>query len=256
MDLPLPGEGTGTGWFVYGIARRSVPVPDGLRGVDDQPVHLLTYGDLAAVASPALLDRPPGRRAEILAYTRVLDAVAAEGAVAPVRFGSIFADDQDVVDHVLAPSPEDLTALLEDLEGRVQFRLTATYRQEVLLAELVAGDPEIARLREVTKGAPEEAFHAERLRLGQLVASAVEQTRDADAQELLETVSPLCVGVSMQAGRDLDGLMTAALLVERSRVDTLEEVLEVVAETVHERIVLSLAGPMAPYDFVGGEPWG
>jgi hypothetical protein len=254
--LPLPDAGAGTGWFVYGIANRSVSVPEDLRGVDEQPLHLLTYGDLAALASPALLDRPPGRRAEILAYTRVLDTLAHDGAVAPVRFGSIFADDQDVVDHVLATSAEDLTALLEDLEGRVQLRLTATYRQETLLSELVGSDPEIARLRELTREAPEEAFHAERVRLGQLVAAAVEQTREDDAQELLETVSPLCTAVAMQPARGLDGLMEAALLVERSRVDALEEVLEVVAETVHERIVLALVGPMAPYDFVGGEPWG
>ena len=54
----------------------------------------------------------------------------------------------------------------------------------------------------------------------------------------------------------MDGLLEAALLVDRDRVSELEEVLEVVAETVHERVELRLVGPMAPYDFVGGEPWG
>jgi hypothetical protein len=186
----------------------------------------------------------------------VLDTVAEVGAVAPVRFGSMFADDQDVVDHVLAPTAEDLEALLEDLDGRAQLRLSATYRQDVVIAEGVAADPEIARLRELTRDAPEEAFHGERVRLGQLVAAAVEQTREADTQDILETVSPLCVGVSLQPARGMDGVMQAALLVERSRIEDLEEVLEVVAETVHDRIALALVGPMAPYDFVGGEPWG
>ncbi|MDH2415874.1 GvpL/GvpF family gas vesicle protein [Nocardioides sp. CER19] len=254
--LPLPGAGTDTGWFVYGITSRSVSVPESIRGVDDQPVHLLTYGELAAVASAALLDRPPGRRAEILAYTTVLDTLAEESPVAPVRFGSIFADDQDVVDHLLAPSTDDLATLLADLQGRTQLRLTATYRQEVLLAGLVADDPDIARLRDLTRDAPEEAYHAERVQLGQLVAQAVERIREGDAQELLDTVAPLCVGVAEQPARGLDGLLDAALLVDRSRVETLEDVLEVVAETVHERIELRLVGPMAPYDFVEGEAWG
>src|SRR4051794_6442859 len=92
--LPLPGDAADTGWFVYGIANRSVSVPADLRGVDGQPVHLLTYGELAAVASSSLLDRPAGRRAEILAYAEVLDTLARAGTVAPVRFGSVFADDQ------------------------------------------------------------------------------------------------------------------------------------------------------------------
>jgi hypothetical protein len=255
-DLPLPGAAADTGWFVYGVASRSVPVPEGLRGVDGQAVHLLGYGELAAVASPALLERPPGRRAEILAYAQVLDTLAEHGTVAPVQFGSIFADDQDVVDHLLAPSLEDLSALLADLEGRTQLRLTATYDQDVMLAGLVADDPEIAALRELTKDAPEEAFHGERLRLGQLVASSLEQAREADSEEILAAISPLCVAVSMQTARGLDGLLEAAVLVERSQVTALEEVLEVVAETVHPRIRLQLLGPMAPYDFVGGEAWG
>jgi hypothetical protein len=254
--LPLPGTGADTGWFVYGIANRSLSVPADLRGVDEQPVHVLTYGDLVAVASPTLLDRPPGRRAEILAYAEVLDTLVRDGVVAPVRFGSVFADDQDVVDNLLAPTAENLTALLADLEGCVQLRLSATYRQDVLLTELVANDPEIAELRELTRDTPEEAFRAERLRLGQLVSGAIDQAREEDSEELLATVSPLCVSVSMQSARGLDGLMEAALLIERSRVETLEEVLEVLAETVHERIQLRLLGPMAPYDFVGGEPWG
>ena len=254
--LPLPGDGTDTGWFVYGITNRSVSVPGDLRGVDGQPVHVLTYGDVAAVASPTLLDRPPGLRAEILAYAAVLDALADVGTVAPVRFGSVFADDQDVVDNLLAPTAEDLSVLLDDLDGHVQLRLSASYRQDVLLAELVTTDPEIADLRELTRDAPEEAYHAERLRLGQLVAGAVERAREEDSEELLATVSPLCTGVSVQSARGLDGLLEAALLVDRTRVETLEEVLEVLAETVHERIQLRLLGPMAPYDFVGGEPWG
>jgi len=36
----------------------------------------------------------------------------------------------------------------------------------------------------------------------------------------------------------------------------LEDTLEGLAEAVHERIRLRLTGPVAPYDFVEGQPWG
>lgn len=253
--LPLPDEGAGTGWFVYGVTSRSASVPDGLRGVDGQPLHLLVHGELAAVASAAHLDRPAGRRAEILAYSEVLDTLAPGRAVAPVRFGSLFADDQDVVDHLLAPGREELTSLLAELEGCVQYRLSATYRQDALLAAVVADDPEIAELRELTRDAPEESFYGERVRLGQLVSAAVEQRRAVDTERLVDAISPLCVALSESPGQGLDGVVDAALLVEVTRVEVLEEALEVMAETVHDRIGLRLLGPMAPYDFVGGEPW-
>ncbi len=46
-----------------------------------------------------------------------------------------------------------------------------------------------------------------------------------------------------------------ALLVDDDRRAEFEEHLEGLAEAVHERIRLRLVGPVAPYDFVGGERW-
>lgn len=253
--LPEPGPDTGTGWFVYGVARPDLTVPDGLVGVDDQPVRVLASDEIGVIASTALLERPPGRRAEILAYTRVLDALAVPGPIAPVRFGSLFADAQDVADHLLGDAA-DLTALLEDLAGRVQLSLSASYHQEALLADLVTRSPEIARLRERTRGLPEEASYADRVRLGQLVAAAVDAERSADAAALLDAIAPLCVAMADKPGRGMDGVLDAALLVESEDQAALEQVLEELAEQLHERIRLRLVGPTAPYDFVGGEPWG
>jgi hypothetical protein len=254
--LPEPGPETGTGWFVYGVARPDLVVPDGLVGVDDQPVQLLRGLEVAAIAGVALLDRPPGRRAEILAYSSVLDTLAVPGPVAPVRFGSLFADDQDVADHLLAPpSTEALSELLDELTGRVQLSLSASYHQEALLAGLVASSPEIARLRERTRDLPEEASYAYRVRLGELVAAAVDAERSVDAGMLLDAVEPLCAAVADKPGRGMDGVLEAALLVDNDRWEALEQVLEDLAEQVHERIRLRLVGPTAPYDFVGGGPW-
>lgn len=254
--LPDPGADTGTGWFAYGVARPDLEVPDGLVGVDDQPVRLLAGEEVAVIASAALLDRPAGRRAEILAYSRVLDALAVPGPVAPVRFGSIFADDQDVADHLLGPAADDLAALLDDLTGRVQMTFSATYHQQALLGDLVAQRPDIARLRERTRDLPEEASYGDRVRLGQLVAAAVDAERSADAAALLDAVGPLCVGVAETPARGMDGVLDAALLVEADDRAALEQVLEELAAQVHERIRMRLVGPTAPYDFVGGGPWG
>lgn len=254
--LPTPGPETGTGWFVYGVTDPTLSVPEGLTGVDDQPVSLLPHGELAAVASPALLDRPPGRRAELLAYTRVLDTLALRGPVAPVRFGSILADADDVVASLLEPSAAELVALLEDLTGRVQLRLEAAYREDVALAEVVARDPEIARLRALTRDAPEHTFHAERITLGRLVADALDETRALDAEVILDAVRPRCVAVLEQPGNGLDRIVDAQLLVDDEERPELEEMLERLAEELHERIALRLIGPIAPYDFVGGASWG
>lgn len=253
--LPPPGPEHDTGWFVYGVSRPTLPVPAGLTGVDDQPVQLLPHGDVAAIVSAALLDRPPGRRAELLAYTRVLDTLAVRGPVAPVRFGSILADTDDVVATLLDPSGPQLDALLDELTDRVQLRLQAAYREDVALAEVVARDPEVARLRDLTRDAPEDAYYAERIELGRRVAAAVDELRAADAEAIIEAVRPRCAAIVEQIGSGLDRIVEAQLLVDDEQRPDLEEMLEQLAEEIHERIALRLSGPLAPYDFVGGTPW-
>lgn len=250
--LPTPGPEHDTGWFVYGVSRPSLVVPDGLAGVDDQPVRLLSYGDVAAVVSAALLHRPPGRRAELLAYTHVLDTLALRGPIAPVSFGSILADTDDVVASLLEPSGHRLGAVLEELTDRVQLRLQATYRPDVGLAEVIARVPEVARLRELTREAPADALYPERIQLGRLVAAALDEIRADDAESIIEAVRPRCAAIVAQPGSGLDRILDAQLLVDDEQRPELEEMLEGLAEEIHERIVLRLTGPLAPYDFVGG----
>ena len=114
--------------------------------------------------------RPPGRRADLLAYSRVVDTVAATATVAPVRFGTLMPDELTVVEDLLVPDAEWFAQLLEDLAGRAQFNLRATYVEEAVLAEVVRSDPEIARLHELTRDAPTDVAYGERVRLGELVA--------------------------------------------------------------------------------------
>lgn len=254
--LPEPREGSGTGWFVYGVTRASQTVPADLIGVDDQPVRLLPHGPIAAVASGALIERPPGRRAEILAYTRVLDALAVPGPVAPVSFGSIFADTDDVRSRLLEPERDSLEALLDDLTDRVELRLVALWHEGAVLREVIEIHPEVARLREVTRDLPEEGAYAERVALGQLVAGHLDELRTDATAALLDPVRPHCVATNEIPGSGLERVFEAQLLVELEQWPELEVLLESLAGEVHDRMRLQLVGPTAPYDFVGGARWG
>jgi hypothetical protein len=240
-----------TGVLVYGVVPAATEPPSGLAGLDDEPVRLVTSGSVAAAVADLRLERPPGRRKELLAYHAVLDALAESGPVAPIRFGSVLVDEDAVVNEVLVPRERMLSSLLEELRGRRQFNLRATHVEDVVLAELVTEYPEIRKLRERTRDLPEEASYHDRVRLGELVARGLEERADEDAAMLLDAVVPYVAGHvvrSRPGGRDV---LDVALLVDDERVGELEEHLEALAEAVHERIRLRLVGPVAAYDFVG-----
>lgn len=240
------------GIYVYGIVSGiDATTTAGLSGLDDNPVELVETGEVAAAVGVITLDRPPGRKRELLAHTQVLDTLATLGAVAPVQFGTVLASARDVRAELLEGRGPELVELLGSLEGRQQFTVRGRYNEHAVLAEIVAENDEIAALRERTRDAPEEAAHHERVRLGELVAHAMEQKREQDSAVVLDLVLPHVDSYAPRAGAALDHMMEVAFLVEESRRAAFEDALEAVAEAMHERARLQLLGPMAPYDFVG-----
>jgi len=246
----------GHGWFVYGVVEAGTRLPEGLAGVEGSPVRLAEHGEVAALVGEIDLERTTGRRADLVAYSEVLNTLAATMPVAPVRFGTVLLDEESLVEDLLSPQAELLSGLLADLTGRCQVNLRASFHEPVVLAEVVAEDPEVRRLHELTRDLPEEAAYAERVRLGELVARALEGKREIEAAALLDSVLPFVASYSLREGGGPDHVLDVALLVDDDRLAALEDHLEQLAEALHERVRLRMVGPIAAYDFVGGEPWG
>jgi hypothetical protein len=250
-DVMAPAHETGC--YVYGVVPTGAVV-EGVLGVDDEPVHLVDAGEVAVVVSPLALDRPPARRAELLAHSRVVDALAAAGPVVPVRFGSVVLDEEAALDEVLSDG-RDLVALLERLRHVVQLNLRATYVEEQVLAEVVESDPVVAELRRRTRDLPAGTMHPDLVRLGERVSMALDQVREHDRGALLAEVEPLAEAVRVRQVGGTDGLLDVALLVEREHLVAFEERLEDLAAEVHPRVRLRLVGPVPPYDFVEDRSW-
>lgn len=251
-DAELVDPPQDLGIYVYGVVRADAQLPDGLAGVDEAPVQLVALGDVAAAVGLIAVDRPPGRRADLLAHTAVLDALAMPGPVVPVQFGSVLPDADVVVRELLEPQAEHFEALLDELGGRHQFNVRGRYNEAAVLAEVVSEDSEIAALRERTRGLPEHVGQAERVRLGELVSHALERKREQDSTTVLDIVLPHVASYAPRGGAGLDHMMDVAFLVDDDRRAGFEDALEAVAEAMHERVRLRLMGPMAPYDFVEG----
>lgn len=243
------------GSYVYAVLPADRQVP-GLRGLDDTEVEYVVEEGLAAAVSRIPIDRPPGRRAELTAHQDVVEALARDGAVVPVRFGSVLDPEDEAVRELLRAEGDRFAVVLERLEGHVQLNLRASYVSEEVLAEVVAADPDIAELHRRTRDLPEGTVHPDLVRLGELVSRAMEVRRADDATALLDQVVPLVADRSVRAGGGVDHLLDVALLVEADRVAELEDVLETLAEAWHERIRLRLVGPVAPWEFAEVDAWG
>jgi len=235
--------------YVYGIVESTARAPKA-KGIGGAPLAVVAGDGAAALVS----DLPDGEvqmgRDEVMTHAEVLDQALTRGTVLPMRFGVIMDGSDDVRRQLLDRHGEDLRAQLVDLAGKVELNVRAVYEEDVVLREVVNDDPEIARLREVVHDRSEDATYYERIRLGELVAQAVEHRREQDAQAIVDLLTPTTLAVDVGAPAHERVVINASFLVERKRLDAFDEVLEAVARDQFGRIRFKLTGPRAPHSFV------
>jgi hypothetical protein len=239
--------------YVYGLVGADTKLPDDLTGLGPSGrVSTIAHGQVAAIVSDVPTDRPLGTRDDLLAHEAVVDTVAATAAVLPMRFPAVV-EEKGVVEELLAPHHDHFVEVLGELEGRVQFTLKGRYEQDVVLQEVVEGDPEIRALQEKVRELPEDASYYDRVRLGELVVGALQERRDDEAAQMLRRLEPFAVQVVANQPGQPDDVVNAAFLVERERVQEFEDAVEDLGRDLAGRARLRLLGPLAPYDFVPEE---
>ncbi|TDD99040.1 GvpL/GvpF family gas vesicle protein [Jiangella asiatica] len=254
-DEPAAAMG-GHAHYIYAIVPAGTTAPGELTGIDDARIEVIEHGSIAAVVGVLRTGRVFGRRDDLLAHSRVNDAMALRGPVVPVRFGSLLADADEVVTELLLPNGQIFADLLADLTGRRQFLIRARYDEEVVLAEIIVEHADIRMLRDRTRDQSVEMSLAERVKLGELVARALEVKRDVDGAGLLDLLTPHAVDWSFRESGEVDYLLEAAFLVEDKHRSSFDDAAEQAATALAGRARVQLLGPSAPYDFVpGDERW-
>jgi len=242
-----------SGLYVYGVMRAGEGPAPSRTGVGDTPVQTVERGPVAALVSEVPEDRVPGRAKNLTAHTEVLRAAMDAGTVLPMRFG-VLMPDEDTVRHDLLEVREPwLTEMLDALDGRVEMTVSAMYREDVLLHEVVTQDAKIGALRERIRGAPPAATHFERIRLGELVAAAVDARRRADAASILGPLVPLADAYVPGDPLHEHMVVNSAFLVRRDALEQFDAAVERVSAERAERMHFKLTGPLPPFSFVGGE---
>lgn len=127
-----------TGWYVYGVVPAGVDPAlfAATPGVDVGPVALVTSGGVAAIVSAVSLDdfdeEPLRRNLELpawleekaRAHDRVLGGAVGTAPLVPLRFGTVYRDE-DSVRRMLAERGDELVSSLDRLQGRIELGVKA-----------------------------------------------------------------------------------------------------------------------------------
>jgi hypothetical protein len=247
-------QGTSRGSYVYGIVPAGVRIPEGLEPIpqneDGGQLGLVTEGRLAAVVSDVAADRALGTRRDLMAHEAVLNAIAQETPVLPMRFGAVVTDDDAVARELLAPHQDYFVRALEQLEGHLEFRLRGDYDQDAVLSRIVQADPRIQQMREKIAGVDEDASYYDRIRLGEAISQAMDELRKEDAQACVDAISKFAVATEVKEVGGENGAVHLAFLVHRDRRSDFERAVDDLGDAWAGRIELRLIGPTAAFDFL------
>jgi len=222
-------------------------------------VHTVVSADLGAVVSDSPDMKYDSTRANMMGHQKVIERVMEEGfTVLPIRFGTVTrkgttAPVEDIRHKLLESRAQELEDLYEDMDGRAELGLKALWRDEkAIFEEIVTGNREIRRVRDSLMprmDRPPEATHFDRLRVGELVKTAMDRKRQKEAKKLLFRFRPI-------AGRIRENkivmdrmVLNAAFLVDKELERDCDEAVRKLDEELGERMVLKYTGPTPPFNF-------
>jgi len=235
--------------YVYGIVEAGSTKPRG-RGIAGAPLRVVASEDVAALVSE--IDSHDVRlgRDEVLLHADVLERALGRGTVLPMRFGVVMSDAEEIRSRLLEEHAAELSAQLAEFAGKVEIRIRATYEQEPLLREVVREHPEIASLREAVRGESNDATYYERIRLGELVAAAIQRRRGHDGRAIVDALAAAALAVEIGEPAHERIVVQASFLVDRDRLVEFDAILDDVAGDYGGRIRFKYVGPLPPHSFV------
>lgn len=237
--------------YVYGVTRSGVSgeLP-AAAGIEGRPVARVEHGPVAALVSVAPSGPVKANRRNLLAHTEVLQAAVTSNCVLPMRFGVVMPSEEAVAQELLAAHEDVLAEQLRTFDGLVELDLKVTCPEEVLLRGILSERPDLADLRESIRGRPADATYFEQLRLGELVAAAVEEKRGALLRHTLSRLEPLALSTEVGEPAHEHMLVNVAFLVDREAVGAFDHEAEALARELGPGMRCKYVGPLPPFHFV------
>lgn len=240
------------GKYLYGIIGAPAPATFAVPAIGGRgdEVHTVALGRLAAVVSNSPRIEYDNSRRNMLAHTRVLEEVMAHHTLLPVCFGTVAADPEVIAEKILRERRDELAGLLEQMRGRMELGLKASWREKVVFEEVLAENSAIRKLRDSLIGRSPDKSHFDRIALGEQIGKALERKRHEDEQRILDRVRPFVHKTRLNKIIGDSMVINGAFLVDSAHEAELDASIRAMDEEWGSRLDFKYVGPVPPYNFV------
>ncbi len=225
-------------------------------GGNGSKVYTINHGDLAAVVcdSPDTEYYKVDRKNTTL-HELAIQKVMQEHTVLPVGFGCVAKSGAQIKTKVLEKHHDELTKMLQDMEGKLEIGLKAIWRDNrVIYQELLKEEPGIQQSvdRLIHKGASLEFTDVvlKSCNLGDKLVGTIDRIKKRESTQLLSLLEPLALNRHSKKLFSPLMIFNEAFLIANERQKDFDDKVDELDHRFGKDITFMYTGPLPPYSFV------
>jgi hypothetical protein len=236
----------------FGTIGISLPSNPKKRNSEDvcAKVYTLNHRGLACCVSDYPSDQMiPATRENCLAHERVLEEIMKGFTLLPFEFGTVSPSQEGVV-ALLSKNSVRIKLALRRLHGKVEVSVKAFWPDLTQVCQGVARDhPVIAKYKEEIASKPLEMTYKDRIVIGEMVASALNELRKKEGKAILTALRKVSEDEDEEMLYAETMVMKASFLVKKKEFTRFEAAINQLGKQYDGRINFKYAGPLPPYHF-------
>ena len=247
------------GNYIYCIVAANEERDFPLKGIGDRGdrVYSICHQNIGAVISDSPVMKYPVSRKNTIAHQLVMEELMKEYTILPVRFCTIAEDKEGVSSKdrikqkILKERYDEFNALLAEMENKAELGVKALWTDmDLIFDEILNKNREIRILKNKLGTMKGTEGHNEKIRLGGLVKSALEKTKEKEANTILKPLKKISVDNRINDTFSDRMLLNAAFLVDHVHGEKFDSCVNELQENRNGRIQLKYVGPIPPANFV------
>jgi len=246
METPLK-----EGKYIYCIIASDVQEKFTSRGIGNRGDELYSVccDGLAAVISNSPVKSYRATRDNLMAHETAVEEVMKKHTVLPVRFATIAASDDKVVE-ILKKENRKFKDLLDKFDSKKELGIKTIFKEEVIYNEIQNKYKAISDLKASLISLPPEKTYPQRMKIGEMVEAALKNEVEILKNEILDILSPLAVEVKINNAFGERMVVNAAFLVEKDQEEKFYKSVNDINEKHGESIKLKYVCEVPPFNFV------
>jgi hypothetical protein len=235
-------------YYGYGIIRANSLKVESLKlGPNQEPPCLIEEGELGMLCAEIEDDlMATATRESMSRYTEVLCQVIKHTTVVPLRFGTLF-DQEEEIRKVLRKEKKSYLKFLTNLDNKIEVELKVWWKKESF-QETMMKNKRLGRWKKALERGEGQGYDV--VEFGKAIMEVADYERQEVEKSFLATLRPLADEWLVKDPMDEFQAFDGVFLVERQKEEDFDQAVGTLYEKYSATMLFKYTGPWAPHHFV------